>query len=70
VRLCHHDFPLIRAVGRRIDALQCIATAFLANAFPSISCIARSRARCRQGRAASAVAWEVVCSHSVPARAG
>lgn len=53
-----------------MDAFEHIAMAFMADAFPSISCIAKSRARCRQGRVASVVALEPACSRSAPARGG
>jgi hypothetical protein len=72
VRACHRVFfsCSIHASGKRMDAFQYIAVAFVADALPSISCNAKSRARCRQGRAASAVAWEAACSRSAPAHAG
>jgi hypothetical protein len=73
VRVRHRVFSLLHTSGKRVDAFKCITMAFVADAFPSISCNAKSRARCRQGRlgrVASAVAWEPACSRSAPARAG
>jgi hypothetical protein len=73
VRVWHRVFSLFHANGKRVVAFKCITMVFVADAFPSISCIAKSRARCRLGRlgrVASAVAWEPACSRSVRARAG